>query len=125
MSKAVFLCIWLACLLDACAANGNWANLNIVNNSPIGISWDVIDGYTPEQVNIKPGGSDSIHLLPSTYKISRDDDHLTMSDVNGFRQVEFPCDKGIKLMLDNKSIEIGSDFIQEAVGGDTYNLTLY
>lgn len=134
MSKTISLCIWIAYLTLSVTCIGSsqsnsdesLAILSIVNHSPIGISWDVIDGYTWKQVNIKPGGSDSFHLRATTYWISRDNKNLTMGDVNSFRQIQFPCDERIKLMLENKSIEIGgSRFNQEAVGGHTYNLTLY
>jgi hypothetical protein len=133
--KAVCICIGLLCLtpLVVCTessqkndADVNFANIIIINNlTDFNLEQDVIQGFTSEKVVISSGQTKTIHLnlISDTYYIIRDDEYVTVICMG--MPYFFTVDKRIGLILDNRSIEVGSNFIQKVKPGSIHILMIY
>lgn len=100
-------------------------NLTVINNATeLNMNWGIIPGFTFDQLHVSPGHSQTIRIqtYPLNFKFFRNNTSVTISYDDMSHGIIVPCERQIKLMMDNESIEIGKVFTMNAKRGSTHTL---
>ena len=95
------------------------------------MSWDIIDGFTLDPVNIPHRGSQTIRVKTNPfnsnqlpYKFSRTNSSVIMRYGDYPYDLPVPCQEYLQCLVDNESLEVGSVITVRPENGSIHTLNV-
>jgi len=109
--------------------DGLWY-LTIINNaSDLHMSWDIIDGFTLDPVNLPHRGSQTIRVMTNPfnsnqlpYQFYRTNSSVIMRYGNYPYDLPVPCQEHLLCLVDNESLQAGNVIIKRPENGSIHTL---